>query len=49
MSAKFEIHFHAPVGQNINNVEHMDVHVGKDGKVQVMNAEQVTTDSKPTE
>ena len=45
MSAKFEIHFHAPVGQNINNVEHMDVHVGKDGTVQVMNAEQISSDS----
>ena len=45
MSAKFEIHFHAPVGQNINNVEHMDVHVDKDGTVQVMNAEQISSDS----
>ena len=43
MSAKFEIHFHAPVGQNINNVEHMDVHVDKDGNIQVLNAEQLTT------
>ena len=43
---KFEFHFHAPVGQNIANVEHMDVHVGKDGKVQVMNAEQLTASSE---
>lgn len=41
MSAKFEIHFHAPVGQNINNVKHMDVYVGKDGMVHVMDAEQL--------
>lgn len=39
MSAKFEIHFHDKVEQNINNVEHMDVHLGKDSKFQVMNAE----------
>lgn len=43
MSAKFEIHFHAPVGQNINNVEHMDVHVDKEGQVQVINAEKVVS------
>lgn len=35
MSAKFEIHFHDKVGQNINNVEHMDVHLDKDGNIQV--------------
>lgn len=40
---KFEFHFHAPVGQNIANVEHMDVHVGKDGSVQVANVEQMTS------
>ena len=40
---KFEFHFHAPVGQNIANVEHMDVHIDKDGQIQVMNAEQFTT------
>lgn len=44
--AKFEIHFHAPVGQNINNVEHMDVHVDKDGHVQVLNAENIATTSQ---
>lgn len=52
MSAKFEIHFHAPVGQNINNVEHMDVHVDKDGNIQVLNAENIATPSsaqKPIE
>ncbi len=37
---KFEFHFHAPVGQNIANVEHMDVHLGKDGNVQIANIEQ---------
>lgn len=40
---KFEFHFHAPVAQNIANVEHMDVHLDKDGQVQVMNAEKVET------
>ena len=43
---KFEFHFHAPVGQNIANVEHMDVHIDKDGQIQVMNAEQFTTSHK---
>lgn len=43
MSAKFEIHFHDKVGQNINNVEHMDVHLDKDGNIQVMNAESIGT------
>lgn len=47
--AKFEIHFHAPVGQNINNVEHMDVHVDKDGHVQVLNAENIATTSQQQE
>lgn len=47
--AKFEIHFHAPVGQNINNVEHMDVHVDKDGHVQVLNAENIATTSPQQE
>ena len=46
---KFEFHFHGNVGQNIANVEHMDVHVGKDGTIQVMNAEQVTTGQKDAE
>ena len=47
--AKFEIHFHAPVGQNINNVEHMDVHVDKGGHVQVLNAENIATTSPQQE
>ena len=46
--AKFEIHFHAPVGQNINNVEHMDVRVDKDGQVQVLNAENIVTHEQKT-
>lgn len=39
--------FHAPVGQNIANVEHMDVHMDKDGNIQVMNAEQLSAQSEP--
>lgn len=47
---KFEFHFHAPVGQNIANVEHMDVHLDKDGQIQVMNAEHMgTLEEKPAE
>lgn len=49
MSAKFEIHFHDKVGQNINNVEHMDVHLDKDGNIQVMNAESIRTPTAPME
>lgn len=37
---KFEFHFHAPVGQNIANVEHMDVHLDKAANVQIANIEQ---------
>ena len=43
---KFEFHFHAPVGQNIAKVENMTVHMDKDGKIQVMNADNITA---PTE
>lgn len=39
----FTFNFNAPVGQNIANVEHMEVHMDKDGNIQVMNAEQVAT------
>jgi len=46
---KFEFHFHAPVGQNIANVEHMDVHLDKDGQIQVLNAEKVTAEHKDPE
>jgi len=49
MSAKFEIHFHDKVGQNINNVEYMDVHLDKDGNIQVMNAESIGTTTAKTE
>lgn len=48
MSAKFEIHFHDKVGQNINNVEHMDVHLDKDGNIQVMNAENLSAPEEKT-
>lgn len=48
MSEKnFTFNFHAPVGQNIANVEHMDVHMDKDGNIQVMNAEQLSAQSEP--
>lgn len=46
---KFEFHFHGNVGQNIANVEHMEVHMDKDGNIQVMNAEQVATGQKDDE
>ena len=36
---KFEFHFHAPVGQNIAKVENMTVNMDKDGKIQVMQAD----------
>ncbi len=39
---KFEFHFHGNVGQNIANVEHMEVHMDKDGNIQVMNAENLS-------
>ena len=38
---KFEFHFHAPVGQNIAKVENMTVHMDKDGKIQVMSADNI--------
>lgn len=43
------MNFNAPVEQNIANVEHMDVHMDKDGQVQVMNAEQVATPQRTKE
>ena len=42
----FTFNFNAPVGQNIANVEHMEVHMDKDGNIQVMNAGQVSTEQK---
>ena len=39
----FTFNFNAPVGQNIANVERMDVHMDKDGQLQVLNAEQLAT------
>jgi len=39
----FTFNFNGPVGQTIANVEHMEVHMDKDGQIQVMNAEQVGT------
>ena len=50
MSEKnFTFNFHAPVGQNIANVEHMDVHMDKDGQIQIMNAESIEATTAPTE
>lgn len=39
--SKFTFNFNAPVGQNIANVENMTVNLGKDGQIQVMNAENI--------
>lgn len=39
----FTFNFYGNVGQNIANVEKMEVHMDKDGKIQVMNAENITT------
>lgn len=36
---KFEFHFHGNVGQNIANVENMEVHIDKDANIQVANIE----------
>lgn len=38
----FEFHFHDKVGQNIANVEHMEVHFDKDMQMHVANLEEVT-------
>lgn len=37
----FEFHFHDKVGQNIANVEHMEVRFDKDMQMQVMNVEEM--------
>lgn len=48
----FIFNFHAPVGQNISHVEHMDVHFDKDMNMQVVDTramaegEQVDSSSK---
>ena len=42
----FTFNFYGNVGQNIAKVEKMDVYMDKDGQIQVMNAEQVTTASE---
>ena len=39
----FTFNFHGNVGQNIANVEKMEVHMDKDGNIQVMNAESIDT------
>ena len=51
MSEKnFTFNFHGNVGQNIANVEEMEVHMDKDGQIQVMNAEQIAApEEKPVE
>lgn len=38
----FEFHFHDKVGQNIANVEHMEVHFDKDMQMQVANMEEMS-------
>ena len=50
----FEFHFHDKVGQNIANVEHMEVHFDKDMQMQVqnveeMNAPQATPEAMPAD
>ena len=42
----FTFNFNGPVGQNIANVERMEVYMDKDGQIQVMNTEQVTAASE---
>lgn len=39
----FEFHFHDKVGQNIANVEHMEVRFDKDMQMQVANVEEMNT------
>lgn len=41
----FTFNFYGNVGQNIAKVEKMDVHMGEDGTIQVMNAEGITMPS----
>lgn len=41
----FEFHFHDKVGQNIANVEHMEVRFDKDMRMQVMNVEEMNESS----
>lgn len=41
----FEFHFHDKVGQNIANVEHMEVRFDKDMQMQVMNVEEMKESS----
>lgn len=45
----FTFNFNAPVGQSIANVEQMDVHLDKDGDIQVMNAESIGSTTVKTE
>jgi hypothetical protein len=45
----FTFNFNAPVGQSIANVEQMDVHLDKDGDIQVMNAESIGSPTAKTE
>jgi len=45
----FTFNFNAPVGQSIANVEQMDVHLDKDGDIQVMNAESIGSTTAKTE
>lgn len=45
----FVFNFHGNVGQNIANVERMEVHMDKDGQIQVMNSEQTNLHPQPTD
>ena len=45
----FEFHFHDKVGQNIANVEHMEVLFDKDMQMQVMNVEEMSQQGEKNE
>lgn len=45
----FEFHFHDKVGQNIANVEHMEVHFDKDMQMQVTNVEEMSATTEKTD
>ena len=34
MADKFEMHFHGPVGEHIDKVDHMTVNIGSDGTIE---------------
>lgn len=45
----FEFHFHDKVGQNIANVEHMEVHFDKNMQMQVQNVEEMNASANKKE